>query len=316
MTTILLTLLLSMAGATASAHDIEVTTDGVTIYYSWTNGNTELQVSYRGDSYDAYSNEYSGSVVIPASVTYGGETYRVTSIGNSAFQYCAGLTSVTIPNSVTSIGIYAFYYCYGLTSITIPNSVTTIGEWAFDGCYGLTSIVVEGGNPVYDSRNGCNALIKTASNTLIAGCQNTIIPNTVTSIGAAAFYGCTGLTSVTIPNSVTSIARNAFGNCTGLTSITIPNSVTSIAKGAFSHCDGLTSIIVEGGNPVYDSRENCNAIIETASNTLIAGCQNTTIPNTVTIIGADAFNYCTSLTNITIPNSVTTIEERAFGGCI
>ena len=293
MTTILLTLLLSMAGATASAHDIEVTTDGVTIYYVWTNGNTELQVSYRGDSYNAYSNEYSGSVVIPASVTYGGETYRVTSIGNSAFRTCAGLTSVTIPNSVTSIGNYAFYFCYGLTSITIPNSVTTIGEWVFDGCYGLTSIVVEGGNPVYDSRNGCNALIETASNTLIAGCQNTIIPNTVTSIGAAAFYGCAGLTSVTIPNSVTSIATDAF-----------------------YHCDGLTSIIVEGGNPVYDSRENCNAIIETTSNTLVAGCQNTTIPNTVTSIGVDAFNYCTSLTNITIPNSVTTIEEGAFNYCI
>ena len=213
MTTILLTLLLSMAGATASAHDIEVTTDGVTIYYSWTNGNTELQVSYRGDSYNAYSNEYSGSVVIPASVTYGGETYRVTSIGNSAFQYCDGLTSVTIPNSVTSIGIYAFYGCTGLASITIPNSVTSIAKRAFSHCGGLTSIIVEGGNPVYDSRENCNAIIETTSNTLVAGCQNTTIPNTVTSIGADAFNYCTSLTNITIPNSVTSIGAGAFYGC-------------------------------------------------------------------------------------------------------
>ena len=119
----------------ASAHDIEVVNeDDVTIYYIWTNEKTELAVSFRGTSYNNYSNEYSGNVVIPKSVTYNGVSYPVTSIGLNAFNSCASLTSVTIPNSVTSIGNYAFQSCSALTSVTIPNSVTSIGGYAFSGC--------------------------------------------------------------------------------------------------------------------------------------------------------------------------------------
>ena len=239
--------------ATVTAHDFEV--DG--IYYI-INGN-EATVTFRGTSYYEYSNEYSGSVTIPSSVTYNGTIYSVTSIGWFAFYNCSGLTSVTIPNPVTEIGYSAFSGCRGLTSVTIPTSLKTIGERAFKDCQSLTSVA---------------------------------IPNSVTTIGDLAFYNCSALTSVSIGNSVTSIGDLAFWNCSG-----------------------LTSIVVASGNTTYDSRGNCNAIIETASNTLIAGCCNTVIPGTVTAIGDDAFAYCSGLTRVTIPISVTTIGHDAFRYC-
>ena len=225
-----------------------------------------------------------GVVEIPSKVLYESIAYKVTSIGDWAFRGCTGctgLTSVIIPTSVTTIENFAFSGCTGLTSMTIPNSVTSIGTDVFNGCVGLASIMVDSGNLKYDSRENCNAIIETATNTLKFGCKATTIPNSVTSIGDNAFSGCTGLTSIDIPNSVTSIG-GAFYGCTGLTSVTIPNSVTSIGRSAFSGCTGLTSV---------------------------------TIGNSVTSIGASVFNGCTGLTSIIIPNSVTSIGNNAFLGC-
>ena len=141
-------------------------------------------------------------------------------------------------------------------------------------------------------------------------------PNSVTNIGSYAFSYCSGLTSIEIPNSVTNIGNGVFWNCSGLTSIEIPNSVTSILGNPFLGCTSLTDIIVEKGNPIYDSRENSNAIIETETNTLISGCMSTVIPNSVTAIGSSAFYGCTELKYINIPSSVMQIEKGAFGrGC-
>ena len=245
------------------------------------------------------------SVIIPIGVT---------SIEKCAFFNCTSLNSVIIPNSVISIGSQAFDYCYSLTSIVIPSSVTSIDSFMSMVC-NLTSIVVDSHNPIFDSRDNCNAIIKTSTNTLIRGCNNTIIPNGITRIGDSAFRDCSGLKSITIPNSVTSIGWDSFYGCSGLTSLIIPKSVTSIGEFTFKSCWGLTSIVVDGDNPIYDSRDNCNAIIETSTNTLIRGCNNTIIPQNIKSIGRSAFNYCSGLATLTIPNSVTSIRSEAFYGC-
>ncbi|WP_197018786.1 leucine-rich repeat protein, partial [Prevotella sp. P6B4] len=297
------------------------------------------------------------SVTIPSSVTsigdYAFEDCRaltsviipngVTSIGEGAFWGCSGLISFTIPNSVTSIGNSAFGGCSGLTSITIPNSVASIGNNILFKCSNLTSIEVESGNAYYDSRDNCNAIIKTAANELIEGCKNTIIPNSVTSIGNMAFWGCSGLSSITIPNSVSSIGVSTFEYCSGLTSITIPNSVMSIGKSAFKGCSELTSITIPNSVTSigeYAFRE-CYKLNKVIINDIGAWCnvvfsgsysnplefarhlysdENTeiadlVIPNGVTTIGNYVFANCEGLTSVTIPNSVTSIGDNAFKGC-
>jgi len=257
-----------------------------------------------------------GSYTIPNSVT---------SIGNYAFRYCTGLTSVTIPNSVTSIGNYAFADCTGLTSVTIPNSVTSIGDWAFADCTGLTSVTIPNsvtsiGESAFQNCTGLTSVtiesdaIVSKAYTYDTNLKNIfgdqvkeyIIGNSVTSIGERAFYNCYSLTSVTIPNSVTSIEEAAFYNCTGLTSVTIPNSVTSIGNQAFGWCTGLTSVTIPNSvTSIGDGAFNyCRGLI------------SVNIPNSVTSIGSSAFSGCSGLTGeLVIPNSVTSIGERAFVGC-
>ena len=296
-------------------NDSKFEVNGIYYFINGTTATVSFSGSHHYDHTDEYTGDYSGSVTIPATVTHDGTTYSVTIIGVGAFDDCRNLTAINIPNSVTTIGDGAFDGCTGLTAINIPTSVTTIGNSAFSGCSSLATISVASDNPKYDSRNNCNAIIETATNTLIAGCKNTTIPNSVTSIGGKAFSGYSSLANINIPNSVTVIGELAFDGCSGLTAINIPNSVTTIGEGAFSNCSSLATISVVSDNPKYDSRNNCNAIIETTTNTLIAGCMNTTIPKSVTVIGELAFDGCSSLAAVNIPNSVTSIGRSTFSGC-
>ena len=279
--------------------------------------------------HDAFRNCKSlKDVVIPDSVTeIGGAFFNcpalthidipcsVVKIGADAFGR-TGLTSIDIPHSVTSIGSFAFSHT-PLEKIVIPNSVTEIGDSVVAGCQALSCLIVEEGNPKYDSREGCNAIIETESDKLIAACTSTIIPDSVKEIGEKAFMDCSTLTELSLPNSLTIIGDEAFKNCSSLTSITIPKSVTKIGSDAFLGCIAVESIVVEEGNTIYDSRNNCNAIISnyyTNSYSLIFGCKNSTIPDGVTGIGSNAFTGC-KLTSITIPKSVKYFSEDAFLYC-
>lgn len=205
-----------------------------------------------------------------------------TTISSDAFRGCSNLTSVEIPNNVTSIGDCAFYFCNNLKSIEIPNSVVSMGERIFENCSSLVTIK---------------------------------IPTNLKIIDGCSFQGCNSLTSIEIPNNVTNIYSYAFNSCSALTHIVIPASVTSIGECAFAQCKNIISIFVDSSNSNYDSRSNSNAIIETATNTLIAGCQNTIIPISVTCIGDYAFSGCQSLLSIEIPNNITIIGNYAFANC-
>ena len=218
----------------------------------------------------------------------------VTTIEEGAFAYCSGFTGdLVIPNSVVTIEPSAFFTCYAFDGdLVIGNSVTTIGDYAFDDCNGMhgvlnipsnvtsigidafrycafSGITVDPANPVFDSRDNCNAIIRTSANELVTGCVNTVIPNSVTAIGENAFCGIEALTSISIPESVTSIGAGAFAFCFGLTGdLTIPNSVQTIGSGAFFQCSGFDGTLTLGEGITYigdEAFKKCSHFSEAVS---------------------------------------------------
>ena len=290
----LFTALLLLCTTVVTAHNFEV---GGIYYNILSKTDKTVEVTCKGSSYSHYSNEYSGSVVIPETVTYNETIYTVISIEDYAFSYCSELTSVVIGNSVTIIEHNAFNGCTGLRSIVIGNSVTSIGVQTFNACKKLTEIKIP--NNVTSigeyAFSYCSGLTSIEIGTCIGN------EDSVTSIGNYAFYGCTGLTSVVFGNNVTSIGNYVFSGCTSLESVKILNSATNIGNKVF------------GGSSPKKVELNCDTISSWLSrNTSI---EEIIIGNSVTSIGEDAFYECTGLTSVTIPNSVTSIGSEAFRGC-
>ena len=247
----------------------ETTIDQITYQYDTETG--EATVNDADES-------ISGNAVIPGTIEFGGQKYKVTSIGNGAFSGCSKLTEIAIPEGVTSIGDGAFNSCLGLTQITIPEGVTSIGDDAFYDCLSLTQIAIpESVTSIGDGAfSGCSKLTEIA------------IPEGVTSIGDGTFFYCSSLTQITIPEGVTSIGDYAFTDCSSLKEIAIPEGVTSIGDGTFGDCSSLKEITIpEGVASIGDY-----AFISCASLTQI------TIPEGVTSIGDDAFYGCDNLTNV------------------
>lgn len=280
------------------------------------------------DENNMFLNEYEGSLDVPDSVILNDQTYSVTGIDDETFAYCEGLTNIHIGNNVTHIGKSAFKGCTGLSCLEIPSSVTNIGESAFEGCTSLTSLDISARITIINNNTfaGCKGLTNVtipSSVTILdswafSSCtslSSVTIPASVNYIGQDAFSNCTALSGIVIPASVTYIGHHAFENCKSLTDILIPASVTTIYYFAFSGCTSLTSIVVDGNNPSYDSRNNCNAIIRKNDNALLAGCVNSVIPSNVTRICAGAFSGHTGLTSIEMPISVTSIDTEAFSRC-
>ena len=280
-------------------------------------------------------------------------------IGSYCFWYCQKLASVILPNSLREIGGCCFGQCAKLTSLFVPKNVERIGRQVFAWCNNLHSVVVDENNPYYDSRDNCNAIIESFSNTLYAACSSSVIPKSVIKIGDNSFNYCERISTITIPGNVAEIGHQAFYGCNNLKdvvfqegvreighyafmevnslkTITLPSSLRTIGEGAFERCDIDTIFIPEGvevilgnpfkgnnpkhifvseGNRYYDSRNGCNAIIQSHNNVLIAGCRSTIIPSSVTMIGEVAFDGCSGLTTIVVPEGVKKIASHAFSNC-
>ena len=237
-----------------------------------------------------------------------------------------GCANTVIPDDIRYISDYAFTGGH-IKELYIPASVRQISTAIFQDYFDalsvfspdylrdLKSIVIDPANKYYDSRGGCNAIIQTSTDMLLIACQTTTIPGTVKTIAANAFLNQNGLTELTIPDGVRTITDGAFSYCRNLEKITIGAGVTHVSPFVFSGCNNISEIKVSPGNKTYDSRNDCNAVIETATGTLVLGSAGTVIPDGVTAIGKNAFNSNKKITSIKLPPSVKAIEEYAFGGC-
>lgn len=261
----------------------------------------------------------------------------VKCISGFAFYGCL-IESVIIPNGVERIRKYAFCECPFLKSVIVSSTVEQIDMPSFWGCCNISSISVEKNNPTYDSRNCCNAIIDKEAGMLVLGCSSTTIPNSISEIGEFAFFGAANLHYINIPEGITTIKDCAFyrcsalkrvslpstleyfdghthfGHCVSLDSVTIPQYIKELPNDLFMGCVSLQTVNVDSKNTVYDSRCNCNAVIQTKNEELVVGCKGSVIVDGVKSIGGNAF-FRSGITSVHIPASVVDIDSTAFRSC-
>ena len=290
------------------------------------------------------------TLTIPASVEYEGKKYDVEQIAYGAFACRPEIKRLIISEGITSMGGYAFYRCTNLVSVQLPstfNSITPPPYIMFDGCCNLMQVRVDPLNERYDSKEGCNAIISKADSTLVFACLGTRIPTGVATIGYGAFGQCEKVECIEVPEGIKRIEPNAFTNCPNLRKISLPNTLEEIGYNAFNNCMSLESITIPknvskiighmpggqgehwnlfGGcynlkevkvdkeNKVFDSRNNCNALVDSRTDFIVAACGNSSIPTSVKGIGKFAFSN-SSITSIKIPKNITKIEDGAFWKC-
>ncbi|HEX2922288.1 MAG TPA: leucine-rich repeat domain-containing protein [Bacteroidales bacterium] len=263
------------------------------IFYKITSEAAPLTVEVSRKVESVSTSEYTGNVVVPPTVNFAGKTYSVNAIGESAFSWCSGLTSLTLPNSVVTIKDNAFNNCKVLSNVTLGNSVTTIEKWAFSNCSALASIEIP-------------ASITSIGNYAFnyAGLKSITIPNSVTSIGNFAFFNCTELDTITLPASLKRIEEYTFAQCTKLGSIVIPNSVALIANAAFTE-SGINNITLSQSLKSIGERafSKCKSLKEI------------TIPDSVTVLGKEIFLECAELTTVKLGRSLLKVPESAFQRC-
>ena len=316
-------LLLALLAVIGQASATEIIEDNDIFYFTsnqdaWGNPTEEFAIAV--DCKDYISN-----LVIPEKVSYNGKTYTVKQVGG--FGGKSSITSVVIGDSVQQITGTAFENCSNLSTLTIGKSVNSIG--GFTGCH-IKKLIYKAENEI-DYGYGWNEFpfkeveqveignnVETIPNNFCYETKLTevVIPASVKTISDGAFYGCSSLRNLSFSSSTNSITlqNSVFANC-GFFNLTIPASIIKMGKECFTGCRDLQSVKVSAANTHYDSRNNCNAIIETATNTLVVGCMNTVIPSSVLTIGRAAFCDCVNLTEITIPNSVKIIDKSAFAHC-
>ena len=278
--------------------------------------------------------------LIPSTIQEKGKTYKIVQIAAKGFINCCFIKKLVIDEGIKAVGSFAFYGCSDICSVNFPSTVSSLGESIFYNCPELQSIDIDKDNSVFDSREQCNAVIRTSDDAIELGCARTTFPKSVSQISKYAFCGCSGLTSLSIPewietiedyafkdcfrlkkvnlseNSTLQFGESVFDGCGSLTSFNLPAGNFHFSYNPFTNCENLSSFTVSPSNKEWRTNKENNALIYNEDSTLFAGCYNTTIGSDIKRIYSSAFKGCRRLTKVYIPKDVETVDAGAFSGCI